>query len=55
MGYDFIPKEDIISKEPIDAKDNFYKHFAITLGVDYTKLSFEIYKHYKEIEKNGNR
>ena len=54
-GGDFIPKEGIIFKEPIDAKDNFFKHLAILFGVDFTWLSFKIYAHYREVEKNGNK
>ena len=54
-GDDFMPKENITKREPVDGKDNFFKHLAILMGVDFTWLSFQIFKHYKEVEENGNR
>ncbi len=55
-GYVFIPVYDIITKEPVDAKDKFYKHFAISFNVSYEKLAFEIYKYYiLQGYNNGNR
>ena len=55
FGYSYTPKDDIISKKPTDAKDNFFKHLAIVMGVDYDMLSFKIYLHYREVAKNGNK
>lgn len=44
---DFIPKENITKRKPTDGKDNFFKHLSILMGVDFTWLSFQIFKHYK--------
>lgn len=54
-GTDFTPKREVLNRTPKDGKDNFFKHLAILLGVDFVGLSFQIFKHYKEIEKNGNK
>ena len=51
----FEPKEGITKTAPVDGKDNFFKHLIILMGVDFTWLSFQISKHYKEVEYNGNR
>lgn len=52
---DFEPREGITKRVPTDDKDNFFKHLSILMGVDFTWLSFQIFKHYKEAEENGNR
>lgn len=52
---DFEPKEGITKTTPVDDKDNFFKHLSILMGVDFTWLSFQIFKHYRKVENNGNR
>ena len=52
---DFEPKEGITKRMPTDDKDNFFKHLSILMGVDFKWLSFQIFKHYREVRNNGNR